>query len=63
MAANDVVEDLKRDREQLTDQLRTLTGGNIQLGTPESHDARLHWLRGQIVALNIAIRKIEASDA
>ena len=62
MASNPVLEDLKKDRAMLVDQLKALDGGGVQLGSPKSHEERLIWLRGQIAAFDVAIRKIEAHE-
>jgi hypothetical protein len=63
MAQNLALEELKKDRALLADQVKTLDGGRLQLGTPQTHEERLIWLRGQIVALDIAISKIEGPRA
>ncbi len=62
MADNPAVADLRKDRAMLADQLESLESGHIQMGTPQAHETRLIWLRAQIVALDVAIVKIEAAD-
>jgi hypothetical protein len=57
MLENPIIEELKRSRNDLADQLETLSDGKIQMGSPEDHAARLHWLRDQIDRLDFAIEK------